>query len=689
MQHLLRISLAATIVAVLAPQVVAQRGHDTGGRSPAPVRTPSPAPAPAPVRTPSPAPAPIQRSEPPPTRTYNPPANPTPPAVRDTPRYSPPVQRDTPRYSPPVQRETPRYSPPVQNDTPRYSPPVQRDTPRYSPPVQRDTPRYQPPAADDSWARRGSGSDRVTTPVPGGGGPVRVNLPGDRTSGGSDSAPPAVGSPVRGRTSSGLHTAPVPSINDDAPRTASPTLRDLYRRVGSDASPAAGTRRGADLGSDVERARVQPVLRDTLAGRYKERLGRDLETVRPKPDVGVSPGAPIKVDTGSRPPVRISNPVAEHRYPTPGRETTKPVTPVKTPHPRDPGATTPIALEPKQRPPTTVTTGPVGNLTRRTGPQLGPTHRGNSAVVRNPNRYYSGASHWSGHRASLGFAFGHCRPFYNWGFYSYPFYYSCWYPRWSWYSSWSFGWGWSCYTPSYVSCWWYPQRVNCYQPIAWDAYDCEDWWDRPYSYDVWYSSYPRSTVIVHEVESEAPPATEVVGTEPARKVVAHEEEVTPAKLAEKHVALGDFYFKEGRFQEASESYLRALAYAPEDATIHFVLADALFATGDYHYAAFIIGKAMKLDADLARSTADKRSFYKSAKAFDDQVATLRGYLKDKPYDAAAWLVLGYNLKFSGDADGAKAAFERVVEVDPGNEAAKLFLAALTRPATASQPASRG
>ena len=90
---------------------------------------------------------------------------------------------------------------------------------------------------------------------------------------------------------------------------------------------------------------------------------------------------------------------------------------------------------------------------------------------------------------------------------------------------------------------------------------------------------------------------------PARKVVAREEEATPAKLAEKHVSLGDFYFKEGRFQEASESYLRALAYAPEDASIHFVLADALFATGDYHYAAFLISEGLRLDANLAAAVA--------------------------------------------------------------------------------------
>ena len=64
-------------------------------------------------------------------------------------------------------------------------------------------------------------------------------------------------------------------------------------------------------------------------------------------------------------------------------------------------------------------------------------------------------------------------------------------------------------------------------------------------------------------------------------------------------------------------------------------------------------------------------------------------LQDKSYDAAAWLVLGYNLKFSGDPEGARRAFERVAEIDPGQEAARTFLrATASRPTTESRPESR-
>ena len=150
-------------------------------------------------------------------------------------------------------------------------------------------------------------------------------------------------------------------------------------------------------------------------------------------------------------------------------------------------------------------------------------------------------------------------------------------------------------------------------------------------------------------------------------------------LIKRHLTLGDFYFKEGRYSEASESYLRALTYAPEDASLHFVLADSLFAMGDYHYAAFIIKKALRIDPSMAYAEADKRTFYSDAKEFEKHLKTVTEYSKEKPFDAAAQLVLAYNLKFSGQKDRAIAAFKRLLEIDPDNHAGKLFLEALVPP----------
>jgi tetratricopeptide (TPR) repeat protein len=154
------------------------------------------------------------------------------------------------------------------------------------------------------------------------------------------------------------------------------------------------------------------------------------------------------------------------------------------------------------------------------------------------------------------------------------------------------------------------------------------------------------------------------------------DEQTANDLAAKYSELGDFYFRANRFNDASAAYGKARAYAPSDAQLHFVLADAAFAGGDYPYAAFLIGEGLRLDPALATATTDKRTFYGDGKTFAEQQATLDAYVAKKPYDALAHLVRGYNLRFSGDAAGAKAAFERVLQIDPENRPAKTFLAGM-------------
>jgi Tfp pilus assembly protein PilF len=531
----------------------------------------------------------------------------------------------------------------------------------------------------DDWSRGGAGNQRITAPPSNGDGPpVRVVYPGN---GGSDvragsahvsDAPPAIGAPVRARINTSWR-----DTGSERAADRSPTLRDLYRKP--DRTPD-GDVRSRPIDAE-DRSKIAPTLNHTLAGRYRERLDRDLSrSGAPRPG-GDGPGGDARAavpDARAAAPIARSGPsVANHRYPVAGREVGNAnVKNVATPAPN------PVlggAVRSKAVPlePVRTKTPTLGSGRNNVNPvPLTPTLRARSSGQwNNPHGYHYGAGHWSGHCATLGFGlgFGWNGPGSYWGCYSYPYYYSCWWPRYWWsscggYSSW---WGY-CY-PNYASCYWWPAPTTCYAPIVWNSYD----------YGSWYEEEHSEPIVIYEVIRETVPEEEHVGAPAARG-----DDASPHRFAERHVGMGDYYFAEGRFQEAAESYLRALGYAPDDATIHFVLADALFATGDYHYAAFIIGKAIKLDPGLARSTADKRTFYKDAKRFDEQMGTLRGYVKDKPYDAAGWLVLGYNLKFSGDADGARKAFERVLEIDPGNETAKVFLAALTEAAPESRPASR-
>jgi hypothetical protein len=275
-------------------------------------------------------------------------------------------------------------------------------------------------------------------------------------------------------------------------------------------------------------------------------------------------------------------------------------------------------------------------------------------------------SHWYGRNHGWSV---HC------GYGNFAFSMSMWAP---WWYCQNYYWG-----RGYSSCWWNTYSSPSY---AYSSY----WWYPSSSYCPTYLYVPSTVVVVEEpaaAEEPVPaaPGAVVVGG-PVRPGVA-ERSLPPLELAKKYVELGDFYFKANRFSEAADAYARARTYAPDDPSVHFVLADAAFATGDYHFAAFLIGEALRLDPSLATADTDKRLFYGDPKLFEEQMQDLDEYLASKPYDALAQLVRGYNLRFSGKPVGAISAFQRVLEIAPDNRAAATFLAALA-PADSTEPSIR-
>ncbi len=185
---------------------------------------------------------------------------------------------------------------------------------------------------------------------------------------------------------------------------------------------------------------------------------------------------------------------------------------------------------------------------------------------------------------------------------------------------------------------------------------------------------PPEPIPADDVEDFTPPVTEpVVEEEPPPAPGRQLPPDADAALAEYQVSLGDEAFRDERYDDAVDAYLRAIMCVPDDATTYLVLADALFATADYHYAAYTIQKALRLDPTLAKAGTDKRTFYRDQKTFDAQLQRLRDYLAERPYDAAAHFVLGYNLVFSGRAAEVAAEFETVTSIEPGHAGAAAFL----------------
>lgn len=444
--------------------------------------------------------------------------------------------------------------------------------------------------------------------------------------------------------------APVPVRRRTVPIDERSGLRDLYKRVPLPTPPP-----------------------EEGKARQRRRYEGDVDRVAPeRPAPGPSPVRPIAPPknepprAGVRPitprPAPLPGTSPRYRLPQPNPKPT-PTPPTRRLEPRDPGLGSP----------------PPSDRSFDSGRESAPWTRGRS------DRTFSGSKPWgvnaAGNRiygdwsrfhfAPSSFCYGYVPAWCRWGYYCWPAYYSWYYPR---YYDWSCGA--STWSSSYV--------------FHWDSHDVRRhrfwyWPTRVYApsivYDYGSSDYAGEAAYApatHVTMSTAPAVIDV--SIPMRAAAP-----SPTTLAERHVELGDFYFTDGRYEDAAESYLRALAYVPEDASVHFALADALFALGDYHYAAFMLTKALELNPAMAGVTADKRTFYGEPEAFDAQLDTLRRYLREKPYDAAAHLLLGYNLRMSGDTDGAKAAFERVLEIDKHSTPAQLFLDAIAAAAKDGRP----
>jgi hypothetical protein len=226
--------------------------------------------------------------------------------------------------------------------------------------------------------------------------------------------------------------------------------------------------------------------------------------------------------------------------------------------------------------------------------------------------------------------------------------------RWSWSwcgNSWSWWWSFPCYWSWYYPCWWLYSRPYyyydyCYYPSVTTVVYAEP--------SVVYVQSPAQTYVA---ESGAPaaypsePRGEGVALPPSEPAPA----LAPNPLsiaAQRYLELGDRAFREGRYSDAVQHYAKAVELAPDQGALYLVLADALFAAGDYHYGAYAIRRALELDPALIESQIDKHGFYTDPKLFDSQLDELERYLARNPSDRDARLVLALNYLFGGRASDA-------------------------------------
>lgn len=119
-----------------------------------------------------------------------------------------------------------------------------------------------------------------------------------------------------------------------------------------------------------------------------------------------------------------------------------------------------------------------------------------------------------------------------------------------------------------------------------------------------------------------------------------------------YLTQGDRAFRETRYGDAVHFYAKSVEFSTESGILYLVLSDALFATGDYRYAAYSLRQAFEREPSLASNVIDKRDFYADPAEFEAQLATLERFVSDHALDMDARLVLAANYVFGDRAADA-------------------------------------
>src|SRR5262249_12967341 len=134
--------------------------------------------------------------------------------------------------------------------------------------------------------------------------------------------------------------------------------------------------------------------------------------------------------------------------------------------------------------------------------------------------------------------------------------------------------------------WWWPTYVACWYPW-WYVNYCDSY-PNSYYYPATYSTIVYRTVYVDSQDTLD--SNVIVEEAPAAQPAAQAADAGPAArlgiAAERYLVLGDRAFREGRYTDAVQFYAKAIELDSDEGALHLVLSDALFAAGDYHYAAY-------------------------------------------------------------------------------------------------------
>jgi len=135
-------------------------------------------------------------------------------------------------------------------------------------------------------------------------------------------------------------------------------------------------------------------------------------------------------------------------------------------------------------------------------------------------------------------------------------------------------------------------------------------------------------------------------------------------------------FAQGKYEDAAGLFLRVATADPDNVDAVLAYACARFAAGDYSGSATAVRRGVRRTPDVVNSVFDIRDRYSRMVDFDQHLAALEDFVRERPGDIDGWIVLGFVRHFIGQRELATRTFEVVKRLSQENaDVADIFLSA--------------
>ncbi len=139
-------------------------------------------------------------------------------------------------------------------------------------------------------------------------------------------------------------------------------------------------------------------------------------------------------------------------------------------------------------------------------------------------------------------------------------------------------------------------------------------------------------------------------------------------------------FANGRYDQAADFFTLATQLDNGDAASRIHAAQAYFALEQYADAVPLVRRALELQPRLVYLKFDLRRDYGNPQEFNQQLQHLAGLLARHPDWQDGYLLLGYELLYSGQRAAAHRALARAVSLNPTDKlAGRLYKASIPLP----------